>query len=52
MNMRHEKKGGCILRELFWAKTLGVDQTYLFTCPLSEAHMGVKVLVSSSRTKP
>ena len=29
--MRHEQKGGCILRETILVKLLGVDLTYLFT---------------------
>ena len=36
----HEYGGGCILREFFFGKVIGVDLNYLFTSPLFEAHMG------------
>ena len=43
MNMRdlhHEYEEGCILRETFGAKLLGVDLAHLYMFPLFETDMG------------
>ena len=39
-DLRHEYEAGCILREIFFGKVIGVDLNSLFTSPLFEAHMG------------
>ena len=50
-DMSHEYKGGCVLGETLLAKLLGVDLTYHFTCPLSDAPIGSRQWLAAAELR-
>ena len=50
-DMSHEYKGGCVLGETLLAKLLGVDLTYHFTCPLTDAPMGSRQWLAAAKLR-